>query len=244
MHTIDFLPESYREKSSRRHDMVWRLGVVALLVGLVGASLLYQFGQRRAVLAQLAEVDQQHAQAQQTIAELGQAQAELQQARRAAALYVYLQHRWPSSRLLEAVARHLPEQLVLDEVRAVRERGGDAPVATTARSAGEGNEVEALPPHQRDLTELRKQNDDYRSVVYVHGTADDAAALHRYVRSLQESPLWEEVQLARIEAAEQATGSHFQLRLVARAGYGQPAGPTEPLLAAVADRPARKGTTP
>jgi hypothetical protein len=103
---------------------------------------------------------------------------------------------------------------------------------------------------KRDLDQLRSTYDPISPAIHVIGITSDAANLHRYVGRLAPSPLFATAKIESLEAVTSdvgVTGSRFELRLQIRPGFGQPGGPTEPLIepaTALASQPVPSAVNP
>src|SRR5690349_13581296 len=114
MKNIDFLPNAYRERNALRNARAW-WGVVVLVFGtVILATASVQVTWRRAVERELESLHDDYFAATQRDLELTRLQKQVQGASEAAALYTYLQHPWPRSQLLAAIARPLPEAVHLN----------------------------------------------------------------------------------------------------------------------------------
>jgi len=237
MQNIDFLPNVYREQSAMRKAKLWGLVVVALFGSVIAVTAVVQLGFRRAAHQRLAEVDSQHNQARAQTDRLTQLQENLNSLRHAADLHTYLKHPWPRTRILAALTAPLPESILLEELRIIRD---DAPAQDAAEetevkrrppNATEGDETDQLSPAQKDLKRLRNEIDGTDVVVHIAGVTNDAAALHQYLATMGNSSLFAKVELSSIESLgpEYARGaSRFNARLVVLPGFGQPGGPDAP----------------
>jgi Tfp pilus assembly protein PilN len=238
---IDFLPDRFRQTTVKRRNYFWRsaLLISIVLVGLFAA--LHQHHVRAQAQAELAVDQARHDQAKAASMRMSVVQAQLAEQQKAALLIAYLDHPWPATRLLEALLEPLPDSVVLEEIRIVREQRTGQHAAHRPR-VGRGSEEEelaGLPPIQRDLTRLRLTCDGGLTVALVAGLTTDSESLHRYIGRLNRHPLVSKAELTSIEVAargrsavEIAGASHFSIRVVWTPGYGQPAGPTGPLAVA------------
>ena len=242
MKNIDFLPNAYRERNAFRNARAW-WGVVVLIFGtVILATASVQFTWRRSAERELASLQDDYFAATQRDLELARLQKQIQGASEAAALYTYLQHPWPRSQVLAAIAGPLPDSVHLYAIH-VREELLPV-VAPTGNSSGKrrtGGEAEGpkLSPEQQDLATLRQECDSRQTVVELDGMTDDVQMLHRYVAELGKSPLVAAANLKSLEAvstdAEQIgseegtvprlSGTRFRVHLAIKPGYGQPGGP-------------------
>ena len=113
MTNIDFLPARYKEQHATRRKHAWRLVVVCLFGSSVVLAALFQNTLHRTISAQLEASVQQYGDAESRRAKLTTLQADLRLARHEAELYTYLQHPWPRSQILAAIADPLPEGIAV-----------------------------------------------------------------------------------------------------------------------------------
>jgi Tfp pilus assembly protein PilN len=230
---IDFLPEIYRQRQSLRSARLCWMGV-AMLFGLaIAGAESCQWYFRRALAAKLKGVEPQYAGARNRRAEIQQLEESTARADELAALYLYLEHPWPRTQLLAAVARPLPPSVHLTELRILAQadaaplgRGTDE---NTVRSTGE-NEKSKQPTAKSVLALLRGEHDRQKVILELSGQAANSQELHEYVDALAKSPLIASASLKGLESEGEAleTGvSKFQIRAVVRPGHGQPGAPTE-----------------
>ena len=244
MKTIDFLPASYGEQSSKRKLKLWRAAVVALIGGAVVSASFYQRYLIWQVEDQLAELEPQYAAAEAVMVQHGDLQQQLQQAVARADLYTYLRHPWPRTQVLAAVVGPLPESVTLSELRMMRDTSGASsatkPAATDESQQGETKNVD---PAKRDLEQLRQSIDSSRVVINLTGMTDDLAALHEYLARVRQSKLIHKAEIKSIEAAADLNSakSQFTAELVVRPGYGQPGGPEPKTLPESAGTPVASG---
>ncbi|MEQ8789397.1 MAG: PilN domain-containing protein [Pirellulaceae bacterium] len=231
MKNIDFLPARYRERRTARKSHLWRVLVVAAFGAAVGATAIGQYWLKQSVASQVQQVEQRHAVAQAKNEQFIALQRELQDRRAAAQLFAYLKHPWPRTQILAVLAATLPADVTLNELTIANEVvAGDPRGEARGRARSQRDEQEAdarLLPAERDLKQLRRQYDEARTVVYVVGRTGDIPALHRYVASLGDSPLFAQAELTSMEAVQETgrEASEFHLRLVVVAAHGQAEAP-------------------
>ena len=237
MKLIDFLPPRYRERRRARHSHLWRLLVVAAFGAAVGAAAVGQQWFKNSAAAKVAAVEVQHAVAAQTNSQFNRLQNDLAEVRASAQLYAYLEHPWPRTQILAALAESLPPEVTLTEVSIARESLESAQRSEAGRERRR-RETETddarLLPQERDLKRLREEHDKSRTVVRISGRTSSIDTLNRYVASLAESPLAAQAELSSLESAGvrnaapglNAAGlSEFHLRILIVAAHGQSAGP-------------------
>jgi hypothetical protein len=232
---IDFLPNRYREQRAGRQVKIWQLGVLVIFGGAIAATAIGQFALRCAVARQVADVEPPYASAKNDEQRFAQLQQQLRDEQTTAELYAYLNHPWPRTQILAAIARPLPDSLTLGDLLVTKETdqtvsaGFQRNEPSRGASSEPGQSDTQTTPAERDLNRLRDEHDRSLTVVYTSGVTTDSAALHRYVAQLGADVLFTKVDLRSFESSSSglpAGLSKFSLRLVIRPGYGQPNGPT------------------
>jgi len=228
MKTIDFLPESYRERIVLRQARVW-WGIVVLIFGAaIGTTACAQYLLKRSVEQQYADLEMEYLAAQDIVKRLAQTQVENRTAGQWAGLITYLEQPWPRSQLVAEVVRPLPESIRLTELILGEEdlaRPATPEAGPRRRSQSSDAQGKSLAPAVADLEALRKANDPRRPVIEISGSVHDVELLHDYVAALGRSPL---VQLAQVKSLESSATAvlnkptNFTVRLVFRASHGQP----------------------
>lgn len=193
MKTIDFLPQTYRDKSARQRAGVWRLLVVALLGGTVAAASLGQLWHRRSLRAELDALQPLYVDAQAKSTMLTQLQAELTQETAAATLCAYLKTPWPRTQLVSAIVVPATESLRIEELHLI-EATPAAPAATT-ENPDAATALAGMSPATRDLTAIRAEALARATQAELVGTSAEAAAIHKYLERLEKSPLVTRAQL-------------------------------------------------
>jgi Tfp pilus assembly protein PilN len=237
MHDIDFLPQEYRQRHARRQKNSWRLAVLVGCAAVMAAIAVMQYRSLRRARTELKALLPKHEQAVEQNVRLSQLQAELQAAEADAALLAYLRHPWPRSQILATLLEPLPEAIVFEELSigpaGDPRRGLRVPPRHAGQNRQSPEQLDGLPPAERDLKALREENDGQQISVSISGTTTDAASLHEYLGKLGASELIDEADLRSIEG-ENSEGQglmRFSAVVVIRPGYGQPGGPH----AAIAD---------
>src|SRR5262245_30880597 len=118
-------------------------------------AALWQLAQRRTAQRQLTDAEPLLARAAAKGHQFARAPAALQELRATAMLRAWLQHPWPTSLFLEAVAAPADEHIQLTEFRLVRDTTDNrpGPRAETSPSGGAASQ-EQTPAAQRDLALL------------------------------------------------------------------------------------------
>jgi len=224
MRQIDFLPPHYRQQYARRQWMSQQVAIVLafvlLFLGLWGS----QYHARRVAQRDLADLKLPYERAQQQCAKLAELQTKLKEVQATAELYTYLRHPWPRTQLLSAILAPLPESIVFQEVKIVREAGREAP--ERAGSQPKGQQPKGSPSAET-LKQLRQRYDRSRMLVNISGVTKDPAELHRYLGVLSRNSLFTGAELINSATAtgNNEGGLRFSAILTVRPGYGQPAGP-------------------
>jgi len=233
MQDIDFLPAQYHRQHASRQSQPWRIVVVAAFVALLGVAVFGQHRFERGVEDELTAIAPQYDLAVAQNELLSEFQSRLKTKQDTAALYTYLRHPWPRTRLLAALIAPLPDEIDFQQVQIIREQRQDAePTERRSRSEMKAEEEKdkLLPPAERDLKRLRQQYDKTETVILLSGTTSESAALHRYLGALNAEDLFVKVELDWFESV--ATGQRnrleFRATLIVRPGYGRADGPDEP----------------
>ncbi len=201
---IDFLPASYRQQDRQRHDHLWRGLIAGAFIVGIAAAAAYQQHLRWKVQSELLGWEAPYKAAKELNARLASLQAGLKGERAKAELYTYLRTPWPRSQLLAAIARPLPESIVLAEVRIQREAPVTAVAVVPAPRPGGKPEPAAdqpkLDPVEKDLQRLRDSCDKARTIVYLTGETSDPADLHVYLAALGVGEFFSTAQMTSIES--------------------------------------------
>jgi len=231
MQDIDFLPAEYRQEHAQRRSQPWRIVVVGAFAAVIAVAAFGQH-QRRTRLESLdAEITPAHEAAVQGNQGLQDLKSQLELARADAELFTYLRHRWPSTRILDALLASLPDEITFEQVEIRQEApAGRLSVGSLSREEREAEDerLAGLPPAARDLGQLREQFDVEKTVVTITGLTTDSGALHRYLGKLSRVELFRKAELDTIDS-DQIGGAaklRFSVSLVVRPGYGQAGGPT------------------
>ena len=229
MKNIDFLPEIYRHRQVLRSARLWWGGVAAVFGLAIGGTAAAQWYLRHRLDAQLAMVEPLYLVSLQRNAEMTSLQTRISQADDLVSLYLYLDHPWPRTQILAAVAAPLPPSIRLSELRLSEDAitiGSSAASEDVNRSA-ENTKTEAQPTAKTELARLRAEYDRKKTVLELSGQASSIEQLHAYVDALAKSPLVASANLTGLESGKETTGAagtRFHVRIVIRPGYGQPGG--------------------
>jgi hypothetical protein len=235
MTSFDFLPDRYREQKTNRKAEVWRLFVLLAFGGLCAATAAGQYLLRFSTLKQLAAAELQYSDAQARSKQFGDLQRQWKELRAAAELYTYLDHHWPRTQILAAVAEALPPEIHLSEISIAREVPPPPSISLRAayptRNANKetATAADSSPAALRDFTRLRDENAASDVIVRISGFTTDTDALHRYLSQLGSGRHFAKSELRSLESAGSpllGPATQFNLRLVVRAGYGQAGGPS------------------
>ena len=231
MQEIDFLPAEYRRQHARRQQQPWRVLVVLVFLGILGAASFAQSRLRRRVESELDAIGPTRATATERQTQLVQLQTQLATSRARADLITYLRHPWPRTQLIRAVLAPLPEAVTLKTLRIDRQVApGRQAVTQLSRVARESEqaELDRLGPAGRDLVRLRAECDETSIHVSIGGVASQSAAVHDYLSELGRANLFLKAELRSLEAdpGENAGQLRFEAAIVVRPGYGQADGPT------------------
>lgn len=232
---IDFLPDKFRHAVRRRRASYWRVLVVFMFMGVFAAAAWGLQAVRSGVRREFEQTNVRYtaAQAQENL--LKNREARLAELRAYADLVTFLRHPWPRSQLLEQLFAPLPDTVIIDKVHLANEQ---RPVAAGDAAAAPGeaaNEAAPAKTASTDLTELRKSVEANEVIVHLEGTTVDQPQLHAYLQRLKEGKMFRRADVESIEVARTEGGaagvvaadaSRFTARIVVRAGWGLPDGPS------------------
>jgi hypothetical protein len=232
--TLDFLPDKYRQATTRRRNSYWRLVVTLLFVGAFAATAVGLHSVHRDVRAHAANVEARLASAKSRLAVVKQKSAELAMLDEHAALVTFLRHPWPRSRIAAGVLAELPETITVEKLRIY---AVDRPKPPQGEVSG-GSESSAPPPPSvaTDLAELRAQVEAFDVVVQIDGITRDLPGLHLYLQTLLTNELFVKAEPTSIEAVSRdgdAAGdapstagiARFTAHVTVIPGWGCPGGP-------------------
>lgn len=225
---IDFLPVAYLEAGVHRKNITLRLVIVGAFAAMLVFALLFQQHIRRRAEAQLADLLPEYERAMADSKQLSELQGRVKTAEKQAELYAYLQHPWPRSRIVSALADLLPEEIELERIDVVREPiAGAVEQNHPAAASQPGAALPKVEPAEHDLSMLRDEWDKSQVVVNIIGITEDPGSLHHYLERLGQVPLFRRVDLNSEERipGDSASRMRFAVRLIVRPSYGQPKGP-------------------
>jgi Tfp pilus assembly protein PilN len=228
MKTIDFLPESYRQREALRQARVW-WGLVIVVFGLaIGSAAGAQAWLRLRLELQLAELGPHYVQAQAQARELAAPQSQLASANQEASLFTYLEHPWPRTQILAHLTQPLPDSIRLTQVHiSEHELSRDQQPSSGARrrGAGEKDDAEKLPPAQDDLARMQVEMDFRQVMVSVEGFTSDVPDLHAYVAAINDSPLVAAAEIKSFESSldkgPTTARTQFRVDVTVRKAHGQ-----------------------
>ncbi len=226
MHDIDFLPIEYRVANSQRRTHMWRVVVVAMGLGCLIAGASYDQFQRNLLKSQLTAAQKRYQSGQLLGQKIARLESQLFAEQDEAALYAYLEHPWPRSRIIAEIVKPLPKDIYLERLT-IEYRAG--PKAVTRRDsvrapkAPATEETKSARPAREDLDLLRGQYDEQDLIVTISGLIDDEASLHNYLARLELSEWFTSAELDDIQRDERdgLQYSRFRVELTVRQGYGQ-----------------------
>lgn len=213
MQTVDFLPDSYRERFAQRRNKLWQLIVVSLFGSLIAAAAVGQHWLHRSLVTQVSVLDFEFTVARANQEVLDRTKAHLKEAQAAARLYTYLACRWPRTRLLAAIAGPLPEAVTLSELKL----SGASEVAAPSQGNKETSEQADSsqdPPATADLKQFQALDAAGGLVLVLKGFTADAADLHQYVLELGQIDLFRKAELVSLESsATDPADSQFEFTI-------------------------------
>ncbi len=220
---IDFLPQKFRERYDVRYQRLWRIAVALLFIGVVGGTAALQHWLRKDAEAQLEAIANPHVSALRINQELSRVYQELDHQKRQAALLTYLRHPWPMTRMLNQTLTPLEPSIALESLEVtLQSMGTTARLEDVPTRRNRQDETTEQPGAQADLEELRRRYDGRRFIIRLEGTTHDLDAFHRYVGKLALMPLFEHVEIARLEHFDgDEAGVAFSVQITVRPGLGQ-----------------------
>ncbi|MBC8112933.1 MAG: hypothetical protein H7062_01010, partial [Candidatus Saccharimonas sp.] len=196
MHDIDFLPADYVCVRTTRTSNNW-LRVVFVTAGSL--MMVGWLAQTHSVSQLTTRRSRLQEQTSELLSKLGSPEVlrrELKVVECEARLLDVLRLNVPPTRWLSAVVQALPTQVSLREMRSNLEEIAE----TSARAtAGGGNskppEDQTGDPRERDLDRLATTAERQSLVISLSGTADDDQAVSSFLNALQQTNLFDRVQL-------------------------------------------------
>src|SRR5438445_5227371 len=121
MKSIDFLPDSYRQRDALRRARLWWGIVVVIFGAAIGASAVAQTWLRHGLAQQLDALGPEYALAQAQVQDLSTLQSQIARAGHEASLYTFLENPWPRTQLLAEAVRPLPDTIRLTKISVIEE---------------------------------------------------------------------------------------------------------------------------
>jgi hypothetical protein len=227
MKTIDFLPDSYRQREALRRARLWWGIVVVIFSGAIGASVMAQAWLRHGLQQQLDALTPEYAAAQAQVQELAALQTQIVRASHEASLYTFLENPWPRTQLLAVVVRPLPSSIRLTKISLIDEEQARNVIQAGPRNAKAQEEAAAKASQpEKDLARLQDELERRQTTIEIDGQTTDVPRLHEYVGDVSRSALISGATIKSLEAgpANQLGRTRFTLRLMVRPGYCQQGG--------------------
>ncbi|PQO25988.1 hypothetical protein C5Y96_21290 [Blastopirellula marina] len=203
---IEFLPKKYREKRKSHNFQVSRLLLIVVIVAGMSAVLLYQLASLHAVNLQVSALDSQHEKIMQLMQEVERSRAEVAVKRHHAKLQTFLDHPYPKSQIIAAIANPLPTEITITRLQVTVEQLA----ATSAKPPSEkGKSVPQGHPMVLDLKQLIGEAKAHRCTVEVEGTTDDTSCLYTFLASLHQAEIIESAKIESIDPHQKSDGSEF-----------------------------------
>ena len=202
MKEIDFLPSRYRENDARRRAGLWRFVLVLLLGGAVTAASLGQFAYKAKVKAQLLDIQPLLAQAHAMEANSAQLKTELSKASQTAKLYAIVQTPWPKTQVIAAIVAPLNESIIVREIHHSRQgmQNSSRRDPMFEFQLGPSDDTnQTTSDTETDLAAIKAQLYQSRDVIKIVGETNNQAVLHNFLEKLDESPLFETVELIEVD---------------------------------------------
>jgi len=224
MKSIDFLPESYRQREALRRARWWWGIVVLIFGGAIGASGMTQAWLRHGLNEQLDSLAADFAGAQTQVQELAALQSQIMRASQEASLYTFLENPWPRTQLLAAIVQPLTDSIRLTKITVADEEQAKNAIQVGPRNMKVEEEAAAkASPPEKDLVRLQDEIDRRQTAIEIDGHTADVPRLHMYVSDMNRSALIASATIKSLEAATAAQQgrTRFTLRLIVRPGYCQ-----------------------
>ncbi len=221
MKSIDFLPHEYREKYAVRYQRLWRLLVLLVFGGTVGAATGVQVWVNRGIEKRLEETEPKYRVALEQSRRLGALYRQIDQHKDRAALVALLERQWPLSRLASGCFRPVDPSIALESWRLSR-KTETRPRSNTPRrrrTASRSTQAESTPAARADLHQLYDELKKTRFQIELVGAARSLPSLYRYLGTLSTHPLFDHVELTRLESEERPDRPalvHFQIEIAVR----------------------------
>lgn len=236
MKTIDFLPDRYRQATTRRRTSYWRLVVTLLFVAAFTATAYGLHYVGREVRIHHASTATQLSSAERRADDVKRRDAQLAELENRAQLAAFLRHPWPRSQIVAEILQPLPDGVSVDKLR-IANVPRPRPAAGGESASSESGEA---PPADAssDLARLRDEAEANDVTVSLEGSARDLPELHDYVQRLTTSKLIADAELTSIDAAVGSTSdatddvnarrpaARFVIEVQIIPGWGLPGGPT------------------
>jgi hypothetical protein len=217
--SIDFLPTGYRQRRANRGRNRVRIAVISVLIaglaGLHGAQRTWLAVERSAT----AETTRRLAEAELTRTRHQMLLKQSQDSAENLELIVFLNHPWPTTRILHTLATRVPSTLSFNELRIVRDANN--PPAPTGDAAA--------PPVQSglasiDVKQLRTTYDTAKAKVTLRGQTESRGDLYDYVARLESDSIVEHPRLVSLIVSPVTSGERewdYVIEASIRSGYGQ-----------------------
>ncbi|MBA2114974.1 hypothetical protein [Bremerella alba] len=203
---IEFLPKKYREKQKSHNFQVSRLLLIVVIVAGMSSVLLYQLASLHSVKRQVAALDDQHEKVVQLMQEVDQRRGEVVVKRHHAKLLTFLDHPFPKSQIIAAIANPLPTEIAITRVQVTVEQVA----STNAKPPSEkGKKAPQGHPMELDLKQLIDEVKAHRCTVEVEGTTDDTSCLYTFLASLHQAEIIESAKIESIDPHQKTDGSEF-----------------------------------
>ncbi|MFN3151616.1 hypothetical protein [Bremerella sp.] len=203
---IEFLPKKYREKRKSHNFQVSRLLLIVVIVASMSAVLLYQLAALHSVHREVAMLDEKHSKVMQLMQDVERRRVEVAVKRHHARLLTFLDHLYPKSQVIAAIANPLPAEITLTRLQVSVEQIA----AANAKPASEkGKATPQGHPMELDLKQLIDETKSRRYTVEVEGTTDDTSCLYTFLASLHQAEIIESATIESIDPQQRSDGSEF-----------------------------------
>ena len=219
MQDIDFLPPDYVCVHATRFSNNWLRVVFVAAVSLMVTGWLAQMHSLNELTTRRSRLQEQ---AKDLLSKLGSPEllrSELKIVESDGKLLNLLRLNVPPTRWLSAIVQAMPSSVSLREIRSSREENTESPTrGTPGGSVMTPSTGPVGEPIDRDLERLAKSAERQTLVIALSGTADDDQAVSAFLNGLQQTNLFDRVQLLFTDQLGQSSGAQrsFAIRLRAR----------------------------
>jgi len=221
MKEIDFLPKAYHDRMLRENVRISRSMIIAVLLISAAVPTVFQVTSLLRLRSQQAALESDYLKVKELEQQAQQIRIEVEQQSHHARLLTFLRTPYSRSHILAAIARPMPEEIVITNLR-LHNRSGQQ------RSRSSGNEEEqnnqSAIPYQADLQVLIAQERIKRCTIQIEGTTQDTSALYTFLADLHKSQIIQATKIISIDPHIDGFGreiSNFQAHIQIKKGHAE-----------------------